>query len=248
MTVIDRVYTLFRRRRAAAKLGISFERSATFSLPERINLNGENKRLKLPDENGVKVAFVDLLLDDCYGCKVLRKQGESVETILDIGGNVGLFGIAARNVFPDAVIHSYEPNKQLEPYLAEQAEVAGFDYFMEAVGLDKGMISLDINEEESVHTRSCEDESGSVPQISFREAIERMGGKVDFLKMDCEGAEWGIFEDKESWKYIKYLAMEYHLFEVGHNEMRVKAVIEGLGFTVTSFSPVKNYGLLIAKK
>jgi len=226
---------------------VRFDRSAAFRLPDTIWLNGRTESLSLPDENGIKVAFIDLLLDDCYGCHVLRKRGEKVETVLDIGGNVGLFGIAARNAFPEATIHSYEPNKGLESYLTVQAEAAGFDYFMEAVGLEDGMISLDLNED-SVQTRSKLDSDGAIPQIAFSRAIERIGGRVDLLKMDCEGAEWEIFKDEESWKKVNNLSMEYHLFEAGHTELAVRQTIENLGFTISSFVHIDNFGLVRARR
>lgn len=243
--IIDRIATLLKRRKAAAGFNVRFDRSASFRLPYAIRLAGQTRKLKLPDENGVKVAFIDLLLDDCYGCRALKKRGEKIETVLDIGGNVGLFGIAARNAFPRATIHSYEPNRQLEPYLSVQAKVARFDYFMEAVGLKEDMISLDLNED-SVQTRSKQDGSGNIPQIAFAKAIERLGGMVDLLKMDCEGAEWEIFKDQDSWKMINNLSMEYHLFESEQTQQRVKETIISLGFTIKSFVQMGNCGLLTA--
>lgn len=225
-----------------------FDRSATFCLPDGIWLNGRTERLNLPDENGIRVAFIDLLLDDCYGCHVLRKRGEKIETVLDIGGNVGLFGIAARNAFPRATIHSYEPNGHLESYLAVQAEAAGFNYFMEAVGLKDGVISLELDED-SVQTRSKQDGGGTIPQIAFAKAIERMGGAVDLLKMDCEGAEWEIFNDKKSWECVKNISMEYHLFDESlHSHEEARSILKGLGFTITRFNPIANFGLLNATR
>jgi|APSaa5957512535_1039671.scaffolds.fasta_scaffold133503_2 FkbM family methyltransferase len=244
---LNRIFSLIKRNVVASQLGVRFGRSASFRLPKSILLHGRRHILKLPDENGVKVAFIDLLLDDCYGCHALKRSSAQIKTVLDIGGNVGLFCLAARNVFPDAIIHTYEPNRQLEEYLANQAESADFNYFMEAVGFDDGMISLDLNED-SVQTRSKQNDDGNIPQIAFRKAIERLGGKVDFLKMDCEGGEWEMFEDKKSWQQIKHLSMEYHLFKPDQNEQRVKATIENLGFTITSFIPIGNFGLLTAKR
>ena len=205
------------------------------------------QQLRLPEENGVKVAFIDILLDDCYGCGALGKRFKTVKTVLDIGGNVGLFGIAARNLFPSARIHSYEPNRLLEPYLSVQAEAAQFEYFMEAVGLERGMISLAINED-SVQTRSVRDREGHIPQLAFREAIERLGGEVDLLKMDCEGDEWTLFEDKHSWRHVKHLCMEYHLFHPGHTEQAVQTKLKGLGFEITSFAPIRHFGLVTASR
>ena len=247
VSVIKRIATLLKRKRSAAHLGIRFQRSATFRLPSSIRLNGRMQSLKLPDENGIKVAFIDLLLDDCYGCGVMKQRGEQVKTILDIGGNVGLFGIAARDAFPTAKIHSYEPNGLLEPYLSNQARVARFDYFMEAVGLERGMVSLAIHED-SVRTRSVQGGKGSIPQIAFREAIERLGGQVDLLKVDCEGDEWNLFKDRESWRNVKHLCIEYHLFNSGHTEQGVKETLKGLGFKITSFVPIANFGLATATR
>jgi FkbM family methyltransferase len=239
--------TLLNRRRAACQLGVLFQRSAAFRLPHAIRLNGRMQHVSLPEENGIKVAFIDILLDDCYGCRVLEQKCETVQTVLDIGGNVGLFGIAARNIFPSARIHSYEPNQLLKPYLSVQAEAAQFDYFMEAVGLERGMISLALHED-SVQTRAVRDAEGHIPQVAFREAIERIGGEVDLLKMDCEGDEWTLFEDKHSWRHVKHLCMEYHLFHPGHTEQAVQTKLKGLGFEITSFAPIRHFGLVTASR
>lgn len=245
--IVDRITKLLRRRRAANVLKVAFTRGASFLLPDSVCLNGQMRRIHLPIEHGVKVAFVELLLDDCYGCGLLSGRGESIRTVLDIGGNVGLFGVAARRFFPDAKIHCYEPNRKLEEYLSVQAKAAGFDYFMAAVGLEEGMISLDFADE-SVLTRSRTDTIGDVPQITFSKAIERLGGAVDLLKLDCEGAEWEIFADAESWRKVRHVAMEYHLFDPGHSEQAVKDRIADLGFRITSLIPSDSYGLLLATR
>lgn len=234
---------MFRRKKAAARLGIRFDRCSTFHLPEQIVINGRRHRLSLPNENGVKVAFIDLLLDDCYGCK---RISEPVKTVLDIGANVGLFGIAARAVFPDAIIHVYEPNPNLESYLEEQAKAGRFNYFKEAVGLDNGKVSLDYNED-SVQTRSLNDAAGNIPQIAFREAINQLGSSVDLVKMDCEGAEWELLQDTESWSRVRHLSMEYHLWS-DHTEKEVLDKVRKLGFRIVNHTPMGEFGLIIATR
>jgi FkbM family methyltransferase len=245
--IVQRISTLLNRRRVAAELGVTFRRSATFALPTTIRLGHHDALLNLPTENGVKTAFIDLLLDDCYGCKTLRDRRASVNTILDIGGNVGLFGLAARRMFPKARIHCYEPNRLLQPYLSVQAQAGAFDIFLEAVGLEPGTISLELNED-SVQTRSKQDAGGEIPQIALAEAIARIGGEVDFLKMDCEGAEWEMFKDYSSWRRVRNLAMEYHLFAPEHTSERVKKTIADFGFHLTSFRHLGKFGLLTASR
>ena len=61
-------------------------------------------------------AFIDLLIDDCYGIQKLKTKGEVIESILDIGANVGLFGLSARIAYPKSRIHCYEPNSNLESF------------------------------------------------------------------------------------------------------------------------------------
>lgn len=119
----ERLDNFIQKRVRARRLGFNLWRSQNFELPESIILNGTRVSVQLPNEKGVRVAFMELLIADCYG---LEQAVLPVRTVLDIGANVGLFALAARNAFPEAVIHSYEPNLQLEPYLKQQAHVAGF--------------------------------------------------------------------------------------------------------------------------
>ena len=242
--VVHRVLQLLKRRKVAAKLGVAFERCASFRLPGKMNINGQLQDIHMPNENGVRVAFIEILLDDCYRCRKLARYSQPVNTVLDIGANVGLFGIAARDAFPAAQIQAYEPNPHLEQYLAVQAKTANFRYFMEAIGLENGSVSLDFNVD-SVQTRSMPDETGRIPRVAFREAIGRLGGSVDLVKMDCEGAEWAILKDTDSWDRIKHLSMEYHLWP-DHTHDEVLDVVRSLGFLVREHSPSDNFGLLIA--
>ena len=245
--MLNRLIKLLMRKKSAFELGISFDRSANFQLPSSIRIDGEIRSLQLPKEQGVKIAFIELLLDDCYGCKQFKRINEEINTVVDIGGNVGLFGIAARNAFPQATIHCYEPNPALEAYLVTQASAANFTYFPEAVGASNGFISLSIGSE-SVLTRSIKNERGGIIKTSFETVIQRIGGHIDFLKMDCEGAEWDIFNDQISWQYVNFLALEYHLFESWQTEDYLKNKIKCLGFEIKKFMPFENYGILFASR
>jgi FkbM family methyltransferase len=241
---IDRLRKLFVRRARAHRLGVRFRRAASFDLPDRIQLSGEWRSLSLPRETGVRVAFVDILLDDCYGLQQLKNPPRR---IVDIGAHVGPFGVAARVLFPHAEIHGYEPNPHLEDYLKSQARTARFTYSMQAVGLTDGRVSLDYHAD-SVQTQSRLDESGEIAQVSFAEVVSRAGGTIDFLKLDCEGAEWQLFADRASWKHIKHLGMEYHLWP-NHSCDEVRQVVRDLGFSITRQTrSAERFGLLWASR
>jgi FkbM family methyltransferase len=236
-----RTKTYIRRLKSANKLGIKWTRAASFNLPEKIIIDGVYKSISLPQERGVKVDFVQLLLDDCYQIERIK---HSVSTILDVGSNVGLFSLAARLRFPNAKIHAYEPNKSLEPFLQVQSRIADFVYFFEAIGEKCTCVSLELNDE-SNQVKVSEKQNGPIPQIDLKEAVQRIGGYVDVLKIDCEGCEWSLFDDMAIWQSIKTVTMEYHL-DNGHTVNEIKQSLKKLGFKILSIHHVTNYGLLFA--
>ena len=75
------------------------------------------------------------------------------------------------------------------------------------------MVKLNIDNKQSVLSSISPDETGTTKQISFSEALGRFGEyDVDIVKMDCEGSEWEILENKELWKNIKFLAVCLNTF------------------------------------
>ncbi|XZN88821.1 MAG: FkbM family methyltransferase [Microcoleus sp.] len=242
--LFTKIVRLLKRKIRAKKLGIKFPRVAKFNLPDSLIVQGKTQPLKLPSEKGMDGEFIEVLLDDCYG---LEQLPPSLLKIIDVGANVGLFSIAARNRFPQAVIHAYEANPNLEKYLQNQSQIASFAYFMEAIGARDGKVVLDIREV-SGKTRSTVTENGDIPMVSFKRAIDRIGGKVDLAKIDCEGAEWPLFEDKEIWQFVENLSLEYHLWS-GHTHAETRQVIESLGFKIKKQIPIdKWYGLILASR
>jgi len=225
------------KRRRALKLGIVLTRSSTFSAPSRIRLDGAWHTLDLPDEHGVDVAFMEILLADTYGLERVRNAG----TILDVGAHAGLFVLAAHRTHPRARIHAYEPNPALAGHLARNAAPTGAEVHLEAIGVEDGHGTLE-HAEESVNTRVIEAAGGDVKVTSFRTAVDRLGGRVDFLKLDCEGAEWPLFDDAEPWAGVQNVGLEYH----GDGE-RAVAALERLGFTVSAAGRGP-YGIVLAER
>jgi hypothetical protein len=117
---------------------------------------------------------------------------------------------------------------------------------MEAVGLENGNVVLDLREH-SAWTRSRRAKRGTTPCIAFRTTIDRIGGNVDFAKVDCEGAEWEFLHDRESWKRVRILAMEYHLWP-DHSHEEITRLITELGFVTTRQERAHDYGLIFAAR
>lgn len=244
LKAISKLLILQRRKKAARQLGFNFQRAAGFSLPATIKVDSRSVALSLPQDEGTKTAFVDVLLDDCYR---LRELPADFKTVLDIGAHAGLFSLAARLQFSNAKIHAYEPNPQMHPFLAQQADAGRFSFYKEAVGLAEGRMSLDSGAD-SVQTRAHRSEQGDIYCASFASAIARLNGQADLVKMDCEGAEWEILKDESTWKNVRCMTMEFHLW-AGYTLEELKARILQLGFTIQHCHVAgQDFGLLQATK
>jgi hypothetical protein len=54
-----------------------------------------------------------------------------------------IFSVHARNTYPDAIIHTYEPNPSMKKFLEHQSGIGGFTYFLKAIGNNDDMVFLD---------------------------------------------------------------------------------------------------------
>ena len=230
----------------AKKLGFSFIRTKNFRLPSKIRINGKYKEICLPSFPGIEELFRDIILDDEYFLESLR--GKSIETIADVGANVGIFGIAASAHFPNATIHAYEPNSGNIAYLSKQSCELDFLLFEEAVSGHDGNCELLTNSKHDT-SASISLSSGQISCSSLRTVVNRFKSKsLDLLKLDCEGSEFEILKDKETLEYCSYITMEYHLSE--KSELRtLKKLLSEANFSII-FSEQRNNALgnILAEK
>lgn len=190
---IKKIYVNIIRRIRAARLGIDFKRVSCFKFPSTLRYHGGEIAIYTLEEEQPSLDFIAIFLDDCYGLKHLRKQ--DIKNIIDIGANIGMFCINAKRLFPNSVLHAYEANPKLSKYLKKHSGQMGFKYFMEAVGSESGQANLRLD---NVTTRSAifldpSDKTIVVPQVSFKDIIQRIGGYADLVKSDCEGGGSGSF-------------------------------------------------------
>jgi FkbM family methyltransferase len=244
MADVRRIARSFTNIANGVHFGVPFLRYSTFEVPRRMRIRGQGTvPLSFPEEHGVKVDFLACVIRNDYG---LGKGLGDVHTILDIGANVGLFSLSASDFYPRAKVHAYEPNPKVLPFLlANTRGLTDCTVFSEAVGGEACTVQMIMNEGDSNQAQTRCDEQGSIRQVAFREAIERAGGTVDLLKMDCEGAEWGMFQMPDCWTAIRHLRMEYHLVD-GHCFQDVLDAMNKLHFTVTRHNPESKWGLVWA--
>ena len=135
--------------------------------------------------------------------------------IIDCGAHIGLSVIYLKTKFPNADIIAFEPDKTNFELL--QKNVSSFkidkvDLKNEAVWKEnailnfssEGNMSSKINEETTTPTNS----TTSIKAVRLFDVIDK---KVDFLKLDVEGAEYEILVDIESkLNQVSFMFIEYH--------------------------------------
>jgi FkbM family methyltransferase len=230
------------------KYGVTVLRRSRLSV-NKVKIGKKTIRLSVPtgEEKVMGYELRNILYDDCYG---LVKIDGPVNSILDVGGNIGLFSLAARSRFPGARIHSYEPNPHVQSHLLCNTSSLSVEVHPEAIGAGDGWIDIE-SDGGSLFAKTASSDKGTIKKTAIATAIDRLGGSADLLKLDCEGAEWELFEQREIWKRIKWLTMEYHLW--ANPKMEVPAlvrIIRDIGFRITHLSeaPELKWGVLHAAR
>ena len=179
-----------------------------------------------------------------------RAQGDirRAGVIIDIGANVGFFGLYASSINPGVKIHAFEPfpknadqlkkNLGLNPgsqVILHQAAVTDQTGTMElyfSPGDDSGCT---LNE---VRGQSC-----SVKTVGINDLFTACSvSKCDLLKMDCEGSELAILRTASPsvLMAIQSIIMEYHILaEVD----TILNILSGAGFKCEVITSIKTiYG------
>ena len=207
-------------------------------LPDRLVFAGRSVTFDTPDEPLLVADFTNVVLDDDYG---LRSLDRRAETIVDIGANVGFFANFARHVFPAATIHAYEPSPATAAYARSNIAHPLTTLFVEGVAAKAGRAEM-AELGSSNLARTVAGEAGEIILTGFATVIERIGGRIDLLKVDCEGAEWDFMRDPALFAHVGTIRMEYHLVD-GRSLDDVHRLAAGIGFEVTHLVANDGFGI-----
>jgi len=193
-----------------------------------------------------------------------EKYGAKIEdgwNVVDIGAALGDFTIFAARCTPHGRVFAYEPAPGsvalLERNLALN-RVSNVQVFPYAVSAYAGTLTLDVSGNEAVQYRTAGDASTNGPRVTVQsvplaDALAMLPrGVCDFLKIDCEGAEYDILlnlDDTVMWK-IKRICLEYHLFVTQYSQLDLMDFFEKRGWYVRLYpSKVReNLGFLYAER
>ena len=208
---------------------------------EQLSIGGCTLRLQMPlgEQDRQQREIQHLHLDDPYQLRNIRGP---VHSVIDIGANIGFFSLLARLHFPEAVIHCYEPNPALLSIVRANTGALRIEVHGEGVGAREMTAVMRCNGDtlEGALVPATAGEGG-IPIVPFATALRRIGGSVDLLKMDCEGAEWDILQDQASLQQARMIAMEYHL-DGGPDRTLLKLLhtLKSAGFRIDALREAAN--------
>ncbi len=208
-----------------------------------------------------------LLFREIFRDRVYTRGGfyrpKSMDTVIDLGANIGFFALWLQGQAQGIRVLSFEPARdnraRLEQNLAENGLQSDVRVFPFAVSDVPKVVTL--NRAESSGHRSLFDrvtmtaEAGEeVEAVDLAFAVGQAGSAIiDLLKIDVEGSEIEIVEgaDPEVWQRIKRVVVEYHdLFRPGCRE-RVEAVFGRAEYANIEVIPdpgVPGLGLIRARR
>jgi FkbM family methyltransferase len=141
--------------------------------------------------------------------------------ILDIGAGLGDFTVYAARRAPRGRVVAYEPSPESVALLEENLELnraGNVAVFQRAVAASRGTLNLDVSGGVAVQFRTTGAQTGAsiaVPSVTLADALAELpGGTCDFLKMDCEGAEYDILFSAGDTVLprVQRICLEYHDF------------------------------------
>lgn len=168
---------------------------------------------------------------------------EENDVIFDIGGNIGLFALYASR-FKGTKVFSFEPHPEnyqnLVKNIKENAITNIYDFNFaigsqveERVlikGINSGTHKLANFRNDLDNTEGTKVSTVTTESIMLEHKID----KIDFMKIDCEGAEGEIIKSLELQvlKKIKKMIIEFHDNQSILNHTEICEVLESAGFFV----------------
>jgi FkbM family methyltransferase len=224
----------------------------------------KSEHVILETRNGIKIRLrvnsTDLMaFTHVWLLKEYERPGFEIkdnDTIIDIGGHIGLFALYSSQFCKSGKIYCFEPIKENFDMLKSNIELNHISNIIPtntAVSKDDGMVTIYLNEDEAGHsmyvtgTKSVQAKSISLQTIFDSNNID----SCDFLKLDCEGEEYAIMDSLPSTYYekIKKMCIEYHFVDTKPQllEKLIKK-LETFSYDIKTRMILSDIGFLYAKK
>ena len=165
------------------------------------------------------------------------------DTVVDIGGHIGIFAVYAARKANKGKVLVYEPvpeNFEILKKNKKLNKLANLKINNSAVTSKRGYVNLNISKSNSgghsIHSVDTK-ETLKVPSITLGDIFKKNKiKKINYLKIDTEGAEFDIIlnSPKEVFKNVEKIIMEYHDFVSNrNNHLEIIDYLKKCGFKVS---------------
>jgi FkbM family methyltransferase len=171
--------------------------------------------------NGHEISFTSPFwflhsIDEIFVQEVYKFSSQVTDpVILDCGANIGLSVIYFKKLYPEARITAFEADSAIFRTLKENIKSYNYSHVSlihSAVWKERAVLSFfsegsvgGMIDMKQVHQANMIE----VPSIRLRDYLE---AKIDFLKIDIEGAEYEVLKDcKDLLVNVSNLFIEYHV-------------------------------------
>lgn len=209
---------------------------------------------KLRSKTNDRVIFNQIWLTKTYTPKGFEIKGDDI--VLDIGAHIGFFTVLAAKSAPKGKIYAFEPSEENFKLLEENTKINKLDnieLINRAVAKESGIrefaLSADDPAGHAIPYEETNRQKIQVQAVSLDNFLKKGDiNEVNFLKMDCEGAEYEIFYNcsKETLNKIDKISMEYHDVDVKRTVTHIKNFLEKNAFRVSI--KTKGDNMLYAKR
>lgn len=202
--------------------------------------------IRCPNVAGARVPVYELFAEDTYRIAECVEGLPTGFAALDIGAQIGCFSMALCQARPDVRLHSYEASPVTARWLTQNLSSNGFSQAaVHAVAVSDHRGTLEFRDNGSgsgLNGLTAAAESGSVvkvPCVTFADAVADLGGTVDLVKLDTEGAEYDIVLGSEpgAWAGVHRVVLEYHDVP-GHGWPELKEFFARAGLVETRHESV----------
>ena len=158
-----------------------------------------------------KTVSKEIFIDNLYQKFFKVEEGDIV---FDVGASAGPFTYSIKDQKPEKV-YCFEPYDKLYPTLIKNVECENVVCIPKAIFETNGKQEILGLFNEDLILTCAEQNRKTVDSITFKSFVkENKIKKIDFLKTDCEGGEYHIFNDENfEWvkNNVKKIAGEWHL-------------------------------------
>jgi FkbM family methyltransferase len=154
--------------------------------------------------------------------------------IVDLGANIGLFGVVMLDRFPGSRVVAYEPDPANAAILRRSVQANGARHRWElreaCAGVAEGSVRFQAGDFANSRIAESDGDGIEVPVLDAYADLER----ADFVKIDIEGAEWPLVADgRFAVLPATVVAFEYHPYGApGDPEEAATAALQAAGFEV----------------